>query len=182
MDKAQRKLSDHELLLGLRTMDNRAVNLIYQKFYPMILNLILKNNGTADDARDVFQDTIMILYEKCRQTDFKLTSGLGTFIYAISRNIWLKKQSRTYSREYTTSDDILFDLIKQDHEEPLKSERLERLKLLFQKISEKCQQILRLKYYAGMKDKDIAVHLNLSGAAYVKTQRNRCINKLRDLF
>ncbi len=86
-----RNQSDKETFLGLKSKDNQAYEILYKFYYPSVKNFILKNNGNEDDAKDIFQETIIVLLEKVPKDDFNLTSSLKTFIFAISSNLWLKR-------------------------------------------------------------------------------------------
>ncbi|MBA2613694.1 MAG: sigma-70 family RNA polymerase sigma factor [Bacteroidetes bacterium] len=76
--------SDQETYLGLKSKDNKAYEILYKFYYPSVRNFITKNNGSEDDAKDVFQETILVLLEKVPKNDFNLTSSLKTYIFAIS--------------------------------------------------------------------------------------------------
>jgi len=52
--------SDHETYLGLKSKDNQAFEVLYKFYYPSVKNFITKNNGSVDDAKDIFQETIFI--------------------------------------------------------------------------------------------------------------------------
>ena len=83
--------SDTELLEGLRRGTNDVVSYIYKSSFPSILHLILANNGTEDEAKDIFQEAVMVLYDKVLQHDFVLRSKISTFLYAVCRRLWLKQ-------------------------------------------------------------------------------------------
>ncbi len=55
------------LLKGLALNDRKSVETIYKLFYNMVQTLIINNNGSADDARDIFQETVIVLYEKSEE-------------------------------------------------------------------------------------------------------------------
>ena len=57
---------EKELLKGLANNDKEAIEAIYRDNYNLIQNLIINNNGTEDDARDVFQEALIVLYEKSK--------------------------------------------------------------------------------------------------------------------
>jgi len=59
--------------------------------FPVILRMVQQNNGSDDDAKDLFQEAMIILYEKVQQGDFDLYSKLKTFLYAVCRRLWQKK-------------------------------------------------------------------------------------------
>ena len=62
---------------------------LYANYYPMIRDLIQKNGGSEDDASDIFQDGMVVLYQKSQDPQFSWTSTLKTFLYAVCKNKWL---------------------------------------------------------------------------------------------
>lgn len=65
--------------------------MVYQEYYPMLERFIIQNSGSAADAKDVFQDLMVILLDKTASGNFELTASLKTYIFSIGRNLWLKK-------------------------------------------------------------------------------------------
>src|SRR5690606_32505039 len=76
---------------GLRSGNTSAYEWVYKKYYPSISRFILQNNGNEGDAEDIFQESIVVLYQKVTTPDFQLTSALKTFLFSIAKNLWLKK-------------------------------------------------------------------------------------------
>jgi len=97
------------LLKGLAGEDKQAIEQIYRDNYNMIKNLVINNNGTIDDAADIFQEAMIVLFEKAKLEDFELHCQIKTFIYSVSRRIWLKKLQK--QARYTTSSDSLEETI-----------------------------------------------------------------------
>ena len=79
------------LLQGLAKNDRKAVETIYRQNYNTIQALVVSNNGSADDAKDVFQEAMVVLYEKVRTGTFELNCLLKTYLYSVCRRLWLKK-------------------------------------------------------------------------------------------
>ena len=69
-------LYEQGLLNGLAEGDNRTIEIIYKDHYNMIQSLIINNNGSADDAKDIFQEALIVLYEKVRSGSFELNCQL----------------------------------------------------------------------------------------------------------
>jgi len=84
-------INEKELLKGLARNDKNAVETIYREHYKIIQTLIINNNGLADDARDIFQEAMIVLYEKARSGDFELNCQIRTYLYSVSRRLWLKR-------------------------------------------------------------------------------------------
>ena len=83
--------ADLILLEGLKRGESSAFEQVYRRYYRMVENYVLKNNGLEDDAQDVFQETLMALVKSIQKPDFQLSAKLSTFIYGISSRIWLLK-------------------------------------------------------------------------------------------
>ena len=89
----KKELNEKVLLEGLAQNDRLAIETLYQQHYSMVQSLIINNQGTADDARDIFQEAMIVLYEKARSGSFELNCQLKTYVYSVSRRLWLKSAS-----------------------------------------------------------------------------------------
>src|SRR6478609_217952 len=84
-------MSDSQIFSDLKKRNNAAYDLLYSFYYPTIERFVKRNSGTSDDAKDVFQETIIVLLDKVPKEDFILTSSIKTYIMAVASNIWLKR-------------------------------------------------------------------------------------------
>ncbi len=83
--------TEQQLLEGLALNDRKAIETIYKRHYNMVQALILNNSGYPDDARDIFQEAMIVLYEKVRSGSFELNCQLKTYLYSVCRRLWLKR-------------------------------------------------------------------------------------------
>ncbi len=79
--------NEKALLQGLARNDKKAVETIYRENYNMVQSLIINNNGSADDAKDIFQEAMIVLYEKVRSGTFELNCQIKTYIYSVCRRL-----------------------------------------------------------------------------------------------
>jgi RNA polymerase sigma factor (sigma-70 family) len=100
---------DQELLKGLALNDKKAAETIYKENYNMVQSLIINNNGTIHEAKDVFQEAMIVLFEKARSGSFELNCQLKTYVYSVCRRIWLKRlqQMNRYSNEMENIAEIV---------------------------------------------------------------------------
>ena len=84
-------VTDDILLVQLKTGDNASFQLLYKFYFPSVASYVKQNMGNTEDAEDIFQEAILVLLQKVRQPDFILTSALKTYLYAIAKNLWLKR-------------------------------------------------------------------------------------------
>jgi len=85
------EINEQKLLEGLALNDRKAIETIYRQHYNMVQSLILSNSGYPDDAKDVFQEAMIVLYEKVRSGSFELNCQLKTYLYSVCRRLWLKR-------------------------------------------------------------------------------------------
>lgn len=83
--------NEQALLKGLANNDSKAIETIYKDNFNMVQAYVLNNNGSYDEARDIFQEAMIALYEKAQNESFVLTCQIKTYIYSICRRLWLKR-------------------------------------------------------------------------------------------
>src|SRR5687767_7786745 len=84
-------LPDDQLLLQLKNGDSTSFKQLYKTYFPSVALYVKQNMGNTADAEDLFQEAILVLVQKVRQPEFALTSSLKTYLYAIAKNLWLKR-------------------------------------------------------------------------------------------
>ncbi|MEO1052846.1 MAG: sigma-70 family RNA polymerase sigma factor [Bacteroidota bacterium] len=172
MDVHQREVE--KLLAG----DQGFITTLYQEVFPSIVRLIRSNSGNDEEAKDLFQDALMATYKKARDERFVLTCSLKSFIYAVSRNIWLYRLRDKRKRKDET------DIIPEDTVSDVDIEKLmddyEKVKLYkkhFKKLTEDCKQVLKLHFEGNAMD-DIAIHMGYGSKEYAKKKKFKCKEKL----
>lgn len=171
---------DTKYLDGIRSGDTETLREIYREYYPAVRRLIRNNNGSDEDARDIFQEAIVIVYNKLQSDTFQLSSSLKTFMYAVCRNLWLNTLKRRGRREFNPDPDKHYGEI--DDGIVGEIERRER-QLLFRKhfanLSEQCRHILGM-FFDGMTMRQIAEAIGSDSEDYVKTKKYKCKKTLMD--
>ena len=171
------------LLKGLAGEDKQAIEQIYRDNYNMIKNLVINNNGTIDDAADIFQEAMIVLFEKAKLEDFELHCQIKTFIYSVSRRIWLKKLQK--QARYTTSSDSLEETIPveddvENHEK--KQNDFNLMETTLAKVGEPCKSLLEAYYIHKKNMNEIAGSFGYTNADNAKTQKYKCLVRLKKLF
>ena len=168
-------MTNSELIQQLRSGNNKdALKEMYKPF-PMVRNFIKVHGGDEDEARDVFQESLLVFYKNVQKPDFKLTSALSTYLFAICKYLWkdeLKKKNRIVSFEAKdTPDEVL------DHAvEELKDKWLDKA---LNALGGKCLEILKLFYYEKFSMEKIAEKLGYKNVDTVKTQKYKCIEQAK---
>ena len=170
--------TDKGYINAILTGDKRGLKDIYTKYLPRISNYITKNSGSADDAKDVFQEALIVLFKKARQGDFQLSSAFYTYLFGVCKNIWgnrLQKASRSkvtsISEEKEFADTDEMDAIMQVEER----HQLFRAKL--RAMGADCQKLLKL-FFKKVPMKEIVEIMNFSSVSYAKKRKFQCKEKL----
>ncbi len=179
------EVSDTEIIAGIAVGDNRIINKIYKSFFPSIAHMIVSNNGSNDEAKDVFQEAVMVLYDKITQQQFELNSKLSTFLYAVSRRLWLKQLSRKGHTLNTTDisdfEDILH--VEEDIQEHQEIEnQFEQMNDAMHQLGEPCQTLLKDFYIKNLSMQEITEKFGYTNSDNAKTQKYKCLQRLKKIF
>ena len=89
---------DHRYIQALLDNNSLVIKEVYERFSDTISKLIQKNNGNENDARDMFQEALLVFIKKLQTPNFELTAQPKTYLYAVCRNLWLKQLQKTQNR------------------------------------------------------------------------------------
>lgn len=172
------------LLEGLAADDKSAIERIYRENYPSIQSMIINNNGSIDDAADIFQEGMIVLYQKAQQIDFELNCQLKTYIYSVCRRLWLKKLQQN-SRFGANIDAAAEEraAVEEDlefHEQ--KQHEFNIMESALAKIGEPCKSLLEAYYLQKKGMQEIAANFGYTNADNAKTQKYKCLVRLKKLF
>jgi len=169
--------SDTELLKGLVLRDERILQEYYNLYFKGIRRFVLSNKGNNDDARDLFHDALLVLFQKARSNEFILTCSPGTYLYSVSKFLWLKELGKRkrlvgpvdYEAYMDTDSDI--SLI---HE---KNERLLFFRKCFEKLPDDCRKVLTL-FMKGFSIPEITDIMGYGSEQYTRNRKYRCKSAL----
>ncbi len=178
-------LTDHDLIQGILLGDNLVIGKLYKLFYPTIARMIINNSGSEDEAKDIFQESVMVLYNRVTENEFELNSKLSTFLYAVSRRLWLKQLTRKGNLASTSDISDFEDILQieddiENHEE--KESKFERMNLALHELGEPCKTLIKDFYIKNMSMKDIQEKFGYTSTDNAKTQKYKCLQRLKKIF
>jgi len=174
--------SDETIINGLRQKETACIKVLYKEFFPIVRSIVERNSGNHQDAEDVFQDGLIVLYKRVNSPSFTLYCSLKTYFYAICKNIWLQRLERKYRLLYQADFEVHEDKGEYSVEaHQLKEQNLEKMRLYqhhFLTLPQDCQSLLTL-FFRKIPLKEIAKILGLKDEVYAKTRKYLCKNMLR---
>jgi RNA polymerase sigma factor (sigma-70 family) len=181
-----KRLSDEEIIAGLRKRDNRVLHYIYKNTFTPVKQLILNNAGSETDAEDIFQETLIVIFKKLRaEEDFALNAAFSTYIYSIARLLWLKHLRMIKKIDIDPLNRDMEERIEFEEPSPVEDKdlRLAIYQRTLLKIPEDCQKILQLTAQ-DLSSLEIAEQLGFRSEGYVRKRRHFCkeylINKIKE--
>jgi RNA polymerase sigma factor (sigma-70 family) len=165
------------ILSGNRTVITR----MYSSLFPSICRLVRDYGGSEDDAKDVFQDAVIVVYEKARHPDFQLTSKFSTFFYGVCNNLCRSRQQRKSAAEvaipdqakYIPDDSAVVDVLQ-----------VERGRLFYQALralGDDCQKLLEL-FFQKHTMEEIAREMGFASEGYARRRKSQCKDRLIELI
>jgi len=171
-----RKISDIDIISGIHNQDDKVLNWLYDNYFQSVKNHVLSNSGSDEDVSDVFQDTIIVLYNQITENVLNLTTDLKGYFFGIARNVWsaqLRKKQKTTELE--------IDIADEEENKEQYDQLLERIiSRVFQKLKPDQQMILSL-FSEGLSYEEIADKMDLKNEVYARRKKYLCKEALLEL-
>lgn len=167
---------EESLLEGIRLHDSDTLEYIYKKFYPSVKVFVSNNSGNEDDARDVFQEAIIVIYRKVNDDKFVITCSFKTFVYAVVKNLWLKELEKRRKGDVRLNTEGYLEVADETLDGSFFDPKSERYKLYqkhFLTLGEDCQKVLRL-FFAKQSLKEISQTMGFGSDKYAKKRKFQC--------
>lgn len=176
------KNKDEQILEAIRTGKNStALNHLYATSLPKVIRFITQNNGDEEEAKDIFQDAVVTLFNTVKLGKYENGKDVGGFIYFIARNLWInriKKKNKQISIKETETYEI--------SESPLALMILDEKQLAIQglmdKIGTQCKELLKYTMHDKLSMKEVAEKMGFAGETVAKSTHYRCKQKLAMLI
>ncbi len=183
---AKRQFTDKEFLEGLRSSNNEALSALYKKYFGVVLKYVLNNSGTEDEAQDIYQETVIVLYNNAQKPEFELNCAIQTYIYSVAKRLWLKqlnKHSHVYKLSDTADDDgTLVDVSSDVSEHQEKENNLLKMGESLEGLGEPCKTLIEDFYIKHMSMEVIAEKFGYTNADNAKNQKYKCLQRLKRSF
>jgi len=175
--------TDSEVILGILNNSESVLKRLYIAYFPMVLQLIINNNGNTDDAKDIYQEAIIILYNKVKAGNFELSSKLKTYIYSICRRLWLKRLSQMNKYGGNIKDFEEFLSVDDDSEKNTETDlQFSKMGNALNLLGEPCKTIIEDFYINNRSMQEICENFGYTNADNAKTQKYKCLQRLKKLF
>lgn len=175
---------DQRFIAGLLQNDSLLVKEIYERFAGKVKSYVLQNSGSEDDASDIFQESLVDIYQQALHKGLELTCPFEAFLLLVCKRKWLnelKKRGRqgvTKERSdvYNLSEDA-FSLAEQMR---LHEEKASLFMVMFRQLGKRCQEIIE-RCLGNASQEEVAAALGVS-YAYLRKKKSECMAELVKLI
>lgn len=171
-----------QIIEGIEKRDNHVLTLIYKEVFPKVRHYVLKHGGTKDDAKDVFQESIIVIFKQIESESLQVKEDFEAYLYGIARLVWLKilRNKEIHNRNVAKFEEPEHSY---NLAEPVVDDELE-LRLFrkhFMSLGPECQKVLQLITEGVPYDK-IAEIMGYKSEKIVRNQKYKCKETLINLI
>src|SRR5918995_3509396 len=94
VSRSSSSMNEKEIFERIQKGDEKALEFLYKKYYRMMTKMVITNSGTEEEARDIYQDALIVFWQKATSGKLVMTSKISTYIYSICQNLWRKELDR----------------------------------------------------------------------------------------
>jgi len=176
---------DPEILASIKSGKNSQVlSYLYETTLRKVRHYILTHGGNMDQASDIFQDSVIILFNQVRKGKFDEKHAIDAFVYTVAKNLWLNKL-RDEKRISNYEDMTVFEVAesgKDSLSDLITKERSAAVSKLFGQLNEKCRELLHYYNHEGLSMKEISEKLGYNNEQVAKASHYRCKQSLINLI
>jgi len=169
-----KKLTLGQIIEGIQKRDNKILTLIYKELYPVVRYYVMSNGGSQDDSKDVFQESIIIVFKQISQNSFAIKTGFEAYLYGVARLVWLKilRSRATHERNILQIEEPENSYLPSDS---LVEEEIDMrlFRKYFTKLGVECQKVLRL-ISDGVSYEQIAIEMGYKNEKIIRNKKYKC--------
>lgn len=168
-------ISSTELIEGILSHNIDVINMLYHNHYPMITSYVINNSGTEENAKDIYQDALIVLYEKLK-LDTPPELDVLAYLTTVCKNLWLLKLRKRKKEKNLRPTIVEGNLMEEVLNDIQKSSELELYRYHFNKLGQKCQAVLKM-FFEKKTMKEIASVIKTT-EQYAKKSKYKCQKNL----
>lgn len=149
---------------------------LYKEAFPAVAKYIGKRGGTYQQAKDVFQDALVIYYEKTVAGNFTHNANSKAYLMGIAKHLWLNLYKQAGKNLPLNGSPGLTAINEQEHYAGAK------IMGYLETAGQKCADMLRAFYYDKLPVKDIAGAFGYGSIRSATVQKYKCLEKVRDVI
>ncbi len=170
------RYSDEKIIEGILNSDRKVLNFIYGRYYEKVERFLMGRGGNPEHIKDVFQEALMVIYQKITGKGLELSCSFSTYLFAVCKNIWMHDMRK---RKYQLVEDSVLDMALESNDTDMELEErlLKMFEHHFKQLSKDCRELLKL-HFNRVSIPEIMKKLGYSSEHYASDRKYRCKQSL----
>lgn len=172
--------TDLYFIRGILNNEAPVLGEIYRRFLPVLYGMLRRNGGTFEDAKDVFQEALVVVFHHAARPGFQLTAPFQSYLLGIGRFIWLRQLKKNARQEVTFEPEEGFNMEDDLEQKIFESEKRNLFREKFERLGADCRQLLQRFF-----DRESLLHIAEDmgyTADYIKKKNKVCKGKLMEMI
>ncbi|MDX6181188.1 sigma-70 family RNA polymerase sigma factor [Flavobacterium sp. Fl-77] len=170
---------DQMYIDGLASNNSAVIQSIYKKFVPKVVAYIKNNSGDEDQAQDVVQEIMILLFNQAKANALQLTCPFDAYFFLLCKRKWLNELKKTANKGVTINEDLAS--INESTQEMIVQtetfdEKQQLFDTMFQKLGDKCKELLQWSFTLKTME-EVAEKLQVT-YGYVRKKKSLCVGQL----
>lgn len=175
--------TDQRYIQALLENDTLAVREIYSRYAGKVRAYILANSGSEDDAADIFQESLIDIYNQAKNKGLQLTCPFEPFLIIVCKRKWLNELKKRGRQPVTKEvDDVSIgeDVFAMAEQLKQNNEKMQLFLQCFEKMGTTCKEIIK-RCMGGEDQEKIAEQLKVT-YGYLRKKKSECMASLTQMI
>ena len=176
--------ADQRFITALLQNDAVVVKEIYSRFAGNVKGYIIQNNGSEDDAADIFQESLIDIYQQAQYKGLQLTCPFEPFLLLVCKRKWLNELKKRQRQGVTKGTDELSgigeDVFALAEQVQLQNDKASLFIAMFEKLGDRCREVIS-KCLGNKPQEEVAEELGVT-YAYLRKKKSECTAELIQLI
>jgi DNA-directed RNA polymerase specialized sigma24 family protein len=165
-----------EMVIEDRATERKVLFMhLYQQAFPLVAKYVRNKGGSFEEAKDIFQDALVLYYEKLVTSNVTLQYSERSYILGIAKHLWAKKNKE--HNNHLALDDSLTGIAMENTDTTASDKLLD----LLQHSGRRCMELLRAFYYDKLSMTKLSKQFGFGSERSATVQKYKCLEKVRDI-
>jgi RNA polymerase sigma factor (sigma-70 family) len=183
------KYSDKSILVGIKNRKDSTLEYLYKEYYPQVQRVVNKHGGDEQDARDLFQEALIIIFNKLNDNSLVIKTSFHNYFIVLCRFIWFRQNNINPNQEgdgemedestaVSTSPGQLNDIPTETVYRELQTNQYEKIyQRHYRKLGGDCKVVLKM-FFKKRSFREIADRMNYTNEEYARRKKYLCMQQL----
>jgi len=177
------KFTDKEIVEGLQEsehLEDAILKYLYSTCYPKVRIYVLSKGGNNEEAKDIFQDSIIVFYQNVKAKKFEQKAKISTYLITLARNMWINRKKRLAKIDTLENLESKSQTDSLPIDQLIETERNEFVMELLQELGDDCRKILTLSIFKKLSMKKISEIMEYQNEQVARNKKSKCLKYLKN--